>query len=129
MSSALATKFEGTNFLPVRDYVTQKDSTLAERFAAIILPFAIKDVARVADCSPETVKAWRAGRSLPYAPHLFPLARGIEPVRQWMFSESDPNPSLGVRIARLQQEALMPGEEGAIARATLNNIMAAARGA
>jgi hypothetical protein len=127
MTAATAKKIWDTNFLNVTNFVPQKSEALAERFGAVITQFPVKQITRICDCSPETVKAWRSGRSVAYAPHLFKLARSIPSVNLWVRDEIDP---IGIngRIAQLQQQALMPGEEGAAARAALNNIMAVARG-
>lgn len=123
----LAIKVRGEDFSPERNFSPDKEQTLTERFQAVIYHLPAKELARAAQCSFETAKSWKAGKAIPYAPHLFRLAKQIDVVREWVRYESDPSSGLGYRIALLQQQALMPGQEGAEARAQLNKIMEAVR--
>lgn len=122
----LAIKVPGEEFSPATNFSPDKEQTLTERFQAAIFHLPTKTLARAAGCSTDTAKSWKAGKAVPYAPHLFRLARQLDVVREWVRFESDPGAGLGYRIATLQQQALMPGQEGAIARAQLNKIMEAA---
>ena len=103
--------------------------TLTERFQATIINLRVKDLARAAQCSPETAKSWKAGKSVPYGHHMFRLGQSYDCVRNWILDESDPNGGIARTIIRLQQQALLGGEEGSVARARLNQIMQAARDA
>lgn len=128
MSSALAIDLKGQSFSHCQKLTPSNDDTLAEDFKRVVLPFSIGQLARAADCSKDTAKAWKAGRAVPSAAKLFRLARKLTPVQDWVTGQIDPSKTLNARIASLQQQAAMAGEEGAAARATLNNIMAVARG-
>lgn len=126
MSSALAIDLKGQSFSHCQKLAPSKDDTLAEDFQRVVLPFSIGQLARAADCSKDTAKAWKAGRAVPSAAKLFRLARKLTPVQDWVSGQIDPSKTLNALIASLQQQALMPGQEGAIARAQLNKIMEAA---
>ena len=129
MQSSAAIAFMGEEPTPRHGSSPNLKPTLTERFQATIIHIPVKDLARAAQCSPETAKSWKAGKAVPYGHYMFKLGQSYDCVREWIIDESDPNGGIGKTIARLQQQALMGGHEGADARAKLNNIMAAARGA
>ncbi len=83
-----ARRARDTDFVTARDFHTQKvQASLAERFSAVVLPFGCKHLSRIAGCSPETAKAWRAGRQMAQAEHVFRLALQIPSVRAFVESE------------------------------------------
>jgi transcriptional regulator with XRE-family HTH domain len=68
---------------------------LVDRFAAAILPFSCKQLAQVAECSPDTVKAWRKRRQKPQLEHLFRIANAFPVIRKFVEMEigSGANPA------------------------------------
>lgn len=122
----------GTNFVPQTNFVPEKDESLAERFSAVVLPFTAKQLAKVTGCSPETAKAWRNGRQFPHGEHIFKLARSIQSVRAFLYSEIEPSidaPStIAALVAGLQHVASQKGPDGDAARALLRGFSAAKEG-
>lgn len=77
---------QGTEFVPVPNSIPINDDGTAERWSAAVIPYPNKKVARIAGCSTETVKAWRAGRQLPQYKHLRNL-RHLPHVRSFVAQE------------------------------------------
>jgi len=128
MLNSAAIALEGQKLWHSQKLTPADDSTLAEQFKGVVLQFSVGQLARAAQCSKDTAKAWKAGRAIPSAAKLFRLARSLGPVQEWVAGQIDPSKTLNAQLAILQQEARLPGEEGAIARARLNDMLAIARG-
>lgn len=128
MQSSAAIPLEGQKLWHSQKLTPADDRTLAEEFKGVVLQFSVGQLARAAQCSKDTAKAWKAGRAVPSAGKLFRMAQTLGPVHDWVAGHIDPSKKLNAQIAQLQQQALMGGEEGAVARAKLAAITAAARG-
>lgn len=128
MQSSAAIALSGEKPASRQSFSPNLKPTLTERFQATIIHLRVKDLARAAQCSPETAKSWKAGKAVPYGQHMFRLGQSYDCIREWIHDECDPNGGIARTIHRLQQQALMGGEEGAIARSKLAAITEAARG-
>lgn len=59
------------------------DKALKAEFSAVILAFPTDALAESADCSPETVKCWKAARAFPHGRHLMKLVADFSAIRTW----------------------------------------------
>jgi hypothetical protein len=112
-----ATKRKGTEFVPEPNSLHTEE---IGHVSAAITPYQIKQIARICDCSPETVKAWRYRRQMPQYRHLRRL-KHIDAIRRMVardFGLCEPR-SL---VSDLQQLANDSTHEAAEARAVLRSL-------
>lgn len=68
-------------------FASSNGEKFEERFSAEILRLPVKQVARTADVSVDTVKAWRAGKTFPNGAALMRAAKGIPSIHAIMMDE------------------------------------------
>lgn len=119
------TNFAGsTNFAPINE------DEAAKSFAAAVIDFDAATLARAARRHVETAKLWKAGKRCPNTSSTINMASIIPAVQGWLDGEVEsrkPRAPADSRAAtaayaRLQQEAMQPGERGAMARAILADL-------
>lgn len=125
--SRSATRARGPEFGPTTNSGPIEDLNLAERFSAVIIELPVKQVAKIAEVSTETVKGWRKARQVPQAEHLFRLARKIPSVRAFLYAEIDPSlnspRAMQALFTGLQHVAGQPGPDGEAARSLLRGAV------
>lgn len=129
-----ATRRRETNFVGQTKFVRIEEKEAAKRFSAAVIDFDAATLARISGRSVEAAKLWKAGVRCPNGSSLINLGAVITEVQDWIDGEmefrrprvhveaSAMNDELGRMHARLQQEAMLPGERGAQARAILNDL-------
>ena len=127
-----ATTPERTNFVGQKNFVPINEREAAQSFAAVVIDFDAATLARAARRNVETAKVWKRGDRCPNSSSLINLASIIPAVRDWLDGEIESRTPRAVdprqadaAFARLQQEATMPGERGAMARAILADLTGA----
>lgn len=129
-----ATRRKETNFVGPTSFARIEEKEAAKRFSAAVIDFDAHTLARISGRSVEAAKLWKAGIRCPNGSSLINLGAIITEVQAWIDGEMeyrrpriqvDPK-SAGEQYARLhaklQQEALEPGERGARAREMLNDL-------
>lgn len=102
--------------------VTERE--VAERFAAVIIPFEVGELAQGANATKEAGKKWKAARSCPNLAKTLNMARSLGTVCGWVISEAIGDPqAMAAMMAGLQHIASQPGPEGAAARALLTRLL------
>jgi hypothetical protein len=130
--SRYATKPRGEK-LPLSNNFSPKidsDGDLRAEFSALILPFPDKVLATSADCSPETVKCWKAERSFPQGRHLMKLVADFPKIQAWHDRRTGRvnNPqSQSELFALLEQVMSSDTAEGRAMRARYQQIVAEAK--
>jgi len=122
--TSAAISLGGQNFSPRQKYVPDNDNTLAAELSNVLRLFSVGQIARAAGCCKDTAKAYKKGRALPNAGKLIILAQNLPPVGLWLEGKIDPNKRKLAEMTLLQQQAMMPGEEGAEARAKMVTMFA-----
>ena len=107
----------GTTVVPP---TTERREKSPNTFAATIIPYSNKQIARIADCSIDAAKLWRSGRRFPQYEYIKRL-RALPEVRAWL--AKDLGFKIGGLVAELQQLAGDSTPEAAEARATLRALM------
>jgi hypothetical protein len=113
-----------TNFAPI------DEKEAAESFAAAVIDFDAATLARAARRHVETAKLWKAGKRCPNTSSAINMASLLPAVQGWLDGEIEsrtPKAPVDSRaataaLARLQQEAMQPGERGAMARSILADL-------
>lgn len=127
-----ATKPAGEKFAPPNNFSPKiaSDGDLRAEFSALILPFPDKVLAASADCSPETVKCWKAERSFPQGRHLMKLVADFHRIQVWhdrRTGRSNNPQSQSELFALLEQVLASDTAEGRAMRARYQQIVAEAK--
>lgn len=126
-STAISTiGLRGTKLVPATTLVPVNDREAAERFASVVLPFSVGELAQAGFTTKEAAKAWKRGRNTPRWVTMCDLAHSIPEIHRHALSELDPHQAetrtseiVTGFLAQLQQLAHAPGRDGAEARAVL----------
>ena len=111
-------------------FVGIDEKQAAQSFAAAVIHFDAHTLARAAGRDIETARVWKAGKRAPNSTSLINMGRTIREVQDWVNGEIESRkphvpvePAAGfAALALLQQEAVQPGERGAMARAMLTQL-------
>lgn len=128
-----ATRTSGEKFAPAKNFSPEigSDRELRADFSALILQFPDKELAAAADCSPETVKCWKAERSFPHGRHLMKLVADFPKIALWHARRTGglAHPqSQSELFAFLEQVMASDTPEGRAMRARLQQILAQGEG-
>lgn len=113
-----------TTFVSATTVVPITEEVAARRFAAVVHRIDAGTLASAAKRTKEAAKMWKAGRRCPNGSSLINMASNLDVVWEWLQGEVEarrPSSANDV-IALLHQKAMMPGQEGAEARAVLAAI-------
>lgn len=61
----------------------------ALEFAVVIRRMSARELSNAGDCSIETAKFWKKGRSFPHGYNLINLARRIPEIRVWLLAKTE----------------------------------------
>lgn len=127
MSAAI--NVAGENFFPANNFSPEfpSDRRLRAEFAEVIQLFPDKVLAQAADCSPETVKCWKAERSFPQGRYLMKLVADFPKISAWHDRKTGrihTPQSLTELFSHLEQVMASNTPEGRAMRARLQQIVA-----
>ncbi len=126
-----ATILKGEEFTAdVKFSPIESDDALKADFSALIVQFPVKRLAKAADCPPDTVKCWKAGRSFPQGRYLMRLVSEFPKIRAWHDHRTGgmSNPrSQSEMFADLERIMASNTAEGRAMRARFQQIVAEAR--
>lgn len=119
-----------TNFVASTNFAPIDEDQAAKSFSAAVVDFEAATLARAARRHIETAKLWKKGVRCPNSSSVINMASLIPAVQSWLDGEIEsrkPKAPADARAAtaayaRLQQEALQPGQRGAMARAILADL-------
>lgn len=110
-----------------KNFVEISETEIKAEFSALILPFKDHRIARAVDCSIDTVKMWKAGRSFPQGRYLMRLVSEFPKIRAWHDQRtgglSQPQ-NMSECFAFLEQMMASNTPEGRAMRARFQQIVA-----
>jgi hypothetical protein len=127
--AANSRKLDGAKYSPSTKFSPDfsSDKELKADFSALILQFPDKVLAYSADCSPETVKCWKAERTFPHGRHLMKLVADFPKIRAWHSRRTgglDHPQSQSELYAALEKVMASGTAEGRAMRARFQQILA-----